>query len=746
VFLFSGNQIPSLSSPRYGREGFRVTTFHAQCMQIVSRYSHHLGFQHGARLEIIAGAEQTALVVKILRDIPRLRQAAVDIATSARVEAAVTAIAAARDRAEVLGSPEKQRDPKQQMQLKEIENVTRGGDALSVEPDQERSDKLLAADFINWVAKQKLHGNAPRQFLGAVQDLYAEYQRRLETRNGIDLSDILVLAERLLRTNSEVATEVRSRISHVIVDEYQDTNELQLQILRQLVGPRGCVTVVGDDDQSIYGFRGAVGTFKSFLDAYPSAATMYLEQNHRSTQKIVAATSFMISHNEGRQPKNMWCNNAAGDPIEIAVCSSVQTEAQHIVNAIKRLTTVGATMAVGSGGNSGSSSGAANGKSLDAASSSSSSSSSVKTEASANMSASVKTEAPPPPGQQPQRQQQPQQRRRPVAHGDIAVLYRTRRASLEVEAALRRAGVPYNVSGGARLERRSDVADALAVMRVIAGLDELQTALLKRRAVAAGDGGDDDQSLSQGPSQSNSNSNHNQNNNPNNNNSSGSGSGSGGQAVSQSDTEAFGRVATGMRVRGARAPSSSSRGAAGALSRPCLERLASIASACDMRHGPLGAAFASVHNTHVIPPHLALSAHHAKQTANFLGALEATRARIIGMPIENCVDAVVSAIAEEMAAAGETVAADDVDPADPAAATEDSDVSIVSTIRRHNLALLREELSRFVSGSAQLLAFVYFFFLFFSFLLYFVFVFWRTNPQYISFSLLLPLLKNILPF
>ncbi|MDO4901766.1 ATP-dependent helicase, partial [Actinomyces sp.] len=180
-------------------------------------------------------------------------------------------------------------------------------------------------------------------------EVYSAYARRLVAANALDFDDLIMRTVQLLQSKPAVAEMYRRRFRHVLVDEYQDTNHAQYVLVRELVGgpgtsgadspvPPGELTVVGDSDQSIYAFRGAtIRNIEEFEQDYPSARTILLEQNYRSTQNILSAANAVIARNSGRREKNLW--TASGDgPKNIGyVADSEHDEARWISTEIDRL-------------------------------------------------------------------------------------------------------------------------------------------------------------------------------------------------------------------------------------------------------------------------------------------------------------------------------------------------------------------------------------------------------------------------
>ncbi|WP_315210058.1 UvrD-helicase domain-containing protein [Actinomyces massiliensis] len=183
-------------------------------------------------------------------------------------------------------------------------------------------------------------------------EVYRAYAARLAAANALDFDDLIMRTVQLLQTRPAVAEMYRRRFRHVLVDEYQDTNHAQYVLVRELVGgpgtsgagsplPPGELTVVGDSDQSIYAFRGAtIRNIEEFEHDYPSARTILLEQNYRSTQNILSAANAVISRNSGRREKNLWTDSGDGPKITGYVADSEHDEARWISQEIDRLSDV----------------------------------------------------------------------------------------------------------------------------------------------------------------------------------------------------------------------------------------------------------------------------------------------------------------------------------------------------------------------------------------------------------------------
>lgn len=243
-----------------------------------------------------------------------------------------------------------------------------------------------------------------------VARVYAEYQRRLRAANSVDFDDLIGEVVRIFTQYPQVVEFYRRRFTHVLIDEYQDTNHAQYALVAALVG-RGAETgaahgtpelcVVGDSDQSIYAFRGAtIRNIQEFERDYPTARTILLEQNYRSTQNILSAANAVISKNEGRREKNLWTAHGEGAKIVGYVADNEHDEARFIAAEIDQLADGG----------------------------------------------------------------------RP--YSDMAIMYRTNNASRALEDIFIRSGIPYKVVGGTRFYERREVRDMVAYLRIIDNPDD----------------------------------------------------------------------------------------------------------------------------------------------------------------------------------------------------------------------------------------------------------------------------------
>ncbi len=191
-------------------------------------------------------------------------------------------------------------------------------------------DKLTTPERM--LSRAQMHGDYRAM---QVAKAYQIYQDRLRENNAVDFDDIILLTVRLLQDNEDIRTYYQRKFKYVLVDEYQDTNHLQYLLTSLLAGGYENICVVGDDDQSIYRFRGA--TIENILDfekQYKGSRVIRLEQNYRSTQAILNAANAVISHNLGRKGKRLWTANGSGEPITVYEASDERAEANYIANRI----------------------------------------------------------------------------------------------------------------------------------------------------------------------------------------------------------------------------------------------------------------------------------------------------------------------------------------------------------------------------------------------------------------------------
>ena len=198
-----------------------------------------------------------------------------------------------------------------------------------------KNELLGPADYLN---------STSNQYEQICADVYSLYQKRLGQANAMDFDDLIMKTVEVVQRFPEVKARLRSRFRHILVDEYQDTNHAQYMLVKELVGrddegiPAAELCVVGDADQSIYGFRGAtIRNILQFELDYLDAETILLEQNYRSTQNILSAANAVIEQNRDRKAKNLWSEAGAGASLVGYVAESEHDEAEFIAGEIKKL-------------------------------------------------------------------------------------------------------------------------------------------------------------------------------------------------------------------------------------------------------------------------------------------------------------------------------------------------------------------------------------------------------------------------
>lgn len=171
--------------------------------------------------------------------------------------------------------------------------------------------------------------------LKRIANVYKEYQKNLKLNNALDFDDLIFKTVELFDQDEEVLKAYQDRFRYIMVDEYQDTNNVQFRLISKLAGRTGNLCVVGDDDQSIYKFRGAnIGNILNFETAFPGAKVIKLEQNYRSTQTILNAANEVIRNNIGRKDKTLWTSNSEGDKINFSIYEDAYKEAEGVVEGI----------------------------------------------------------------------------------------------------------------------------------------------------------------------------------------------------------------------------------------------------------------------------------------------------------------------------------------------------------------------------------------------------------------------------
>jgi DNA helicase-2/ATP-dependent DNA helicase PcrA len=219
--------------------------------------------------------------------------------------------------------------------------VKRCLDELSIDPKR-FAPRAIKAQISN--AKNQLEdASAYRQRVGSffeqtAADVYDLYERRIHEMNALDFDDLLFRTVNVLELFPEVLERYRNTFRWLLVDEYQDTNHAQYRLLQLLAGKERNVCVVGDDDQSIYGFRGAdIRNILDFERDFPGTTVVKLEQNYRSTQTILSAANAVVANNRGRKPKQLWTELGSGEPVRVRELEDEHAEARFVASEIERL-------------------------------------------------------------------------------------------------------------------------------------------------------------------------------------------------------------------------------------------------------------------------------------------------------------------------------------------------------------------------------------------------------------------------
>ncbi|EOX1813989.1 DNA helicase II [Vibrio cholerae] len=202
-----------------------------------------------------------------------------------------------------------------------------------------------------WINNQKdeglrpAHINAFDPVTQTYLKLYTSYQEACDRAGLVDFAEILLRALELLRGNQHIREHYQARFKHILVDEFQDTNAIQYAWLRMMAGAQSNVMIVGDDDQSIYGWRGArVENIEKFTREFPSVNTIRLEQNYRSTKTILEASNTLIANNSERMGKQLWTEGLVGEPISVYSAYNELDEARFVVSKIKGWQEQGGTL------------------------------------------------------------------------------------------------------------------------------------------------------------------------------------------------------------------------------------------------------------------------------------------------------------------------------------------------------------------------------------------------------------------
>ncbi|MDD3763013.1 MAG: DNA helicase II [Nevskiales bacterium] len=220
-------------------------------------------------------------------------------------------------------------------QLRLVKRVSKSLDL----PEDQWPPKMVTG----WINAQKEEARRPED-LGSVEDLtqqqlvriYTAYQTTCERQGLVDFAELLLRAYELTRDNAEIQQHYRRRLRHILVDEFQDTNTLQYRWLKVLAGPTGILFAVGDDDQSVYSWRGA--RVENMLDLsrdFPGCEIVRLEQNYRSTGTILDAANGLIARNTARLGKKLWTDTGEGEPIQLYAAFNEYDEAEFVINRVK---------------------------------------------------------------------------------------------------------------------------------------------------------------------------------------------------------------------------------------------------------------------------------------------------------------------------------------------------------------------------------------------------------------------------
>ncbi|HTC43199.1 MAG TPA: 3'-5' exonuclease, partial [Candidatus Acidoferrales bacterium] len=207
-------------------------------------------------------------------------------------------------------------------------------------------DGLTPRNVLSRISYAKNHGETPEQVratalgpdMRKVADIFVGYEELLKNSKAVDFDDLLLRSARLLRESTDVRERWRARFAYIHVDEYQDTNRVQYDLLRLLTNVHRNVCVVGDEDQSIYRWRGAdVSILLSFSQDYPSAKVVRLERNYRSTQAILDAAAAVVSNNPGRLGKNLQAQKEKGANLRYYEARDAQAEAEFVAGEVERI-------------------------------------------------------------------------------------------------------------------------------------------------------------------------------------------------------------------------------------------------------------------------------------------------------------------------------------------------------------------------------------------------------------------------
>jgi ATP-dependent DNA helicase Rep len=324
---------------------------------------HHL---HGPCLVLAgAGSGKTRVIV---HKIAKLLDTGVEPARVAAITFTNKAAAEMRERARALVGPRAAKDlvvctfhalgvrmlraDGTRIGLKENFSILDADDVLGVLREAGgTTDAKLARGWQSQISLWKNQGLTPGQALAVAQDEHEQtaarvmqrYAERLLAFQAVDFDDLIGLPLALLARDEEARAKWQQAFAHVLVDEVQDTNAVQYELLKSLVGTRGVFTAVGDDDQSIYGWRGAtLDNLKRLPQDYPKLEVIALEQNYRSTGAILRAANHVIAANPKLYAKKLWSDLGEGEPVLLLECDGEEHEAERTVSRIRALRTSGA--------------------------------------------------------------------------------------------------------------------------------------------------------------------------------------------------------------------------------------------------------------------------------------------------------------------------------------------------------------------------------------------------------------------
>lgn len=198
-------------------------------------------------------------------------------------------------------------------------------------------DESLDPKLANMLISQAKNTGKPISDMedSLISEVYRTYQRELKLLNAVDFDDLIILAVRGLQENADIRREWQRRFRYVMVDEFQDTNHLQMDLLKSLVGEERNICVVGDDDQSIYGWRGAdITNILGFEQFYPNPTVIKLEENYRSTNCILRLANSLIRHNLTRRDKTLWSGMGDGEKVRLVAMPDAETEAEWVIGEL----------------------------------------------------------------------------------------------------------------------------------------------------------------------------------------------------------------------------------------------------------------------------------------------------------------------------------------------------------------------------------------------------------------------------